>query len=221
MAKDPTYGWDWSRFVGSAEAMKWTRRDLPVLDAVMKQVAGRSVVVQAGGNLGLFPKRLAQEFQAVYTFDPDPGNFAKLMTNAPEVNIVKLQAALGDKRVCVRTETTTRRDGKPNVHEGVTYISGAGILPTLRIDDLGLHVCDLIYLDTEGCELDGLRGAAQTIERCRPFIALEINKNLGYMGLTPEDVHRWLDDQGYNETPVSAPHTQHKDHLFQPREWLQ
>lgn len=216
----PTYGWDWSRFVGSAEALKWTRRDLPVLDAVMAQTVGRSVAVQAGGNLGLFPKRLAKKFRAVYTFEPDPENFAKLMHNAPEANIVKLQAAVGAERALVST-VKARRDGKPNVHEGVTHISGPGMIPTLRIDDLGLSVCDLIYLDTEGCELDGLNGAVETIARCRPVIALEINKNLGYRGLTPDDVRHWLDAKEYGESPISDVHTQHKDHLFHPLEWLQ
>lgn len=212
----PDYGWPWGKFKGSPEALKWNRRDLPVVDAVLKVVQGRTAAVQAGGNLGLFPKRLAQVFGAVYTFEPHPDNFVKLMFNAPEANIVKFQAALGDERRLVRT-SMTRRDGKENVHEGIAHVAGPGIVPTLRIDDLALPVCDLIYLDTEGDELFGLRGAVETIQRCRPVIAVEINKNLGYVGLQPDDVIGWVMDQGYQER-ANIGHTMHKDRLFVPQE---
>lgn len=171
------YGWNWSHFIGSSRGLLLNRRDLTSVDTVLASwVRGRTVAVQAGGNLGIFPKRLAQEFRAVYTFEPDAGCFAALCRNAPEPNILKLQAALGAGPAFV-SMAATRRDLKPNPpHEGLTHIDGAGIVPTLRLDDLGLPVCDLIYLDVEGSEAAALAGAHATIDRCRPVIVMEVRE---------------------------------------------
>ena len=87
--------WEWSRFQGSKTQLRLLHRDLHCLGKVLRLVPGRDVAVQAGGNLGLWPKRLAQEFRRVITFEPDPDNFAMLRHNAPERNIEAYQAALG------------------------------------------------------------------------------------------------------------------------------
>lgn len=209
----PAVPWKWQKLKGSPEALKWARRDLNNLDHVLTVTPGRTAVVQAGGNLGVFPKRLAQTFETVYTFEPAGDLFAMLMKNAPEENIVKFQAALGDER-CLIGMSRERRDGKPNNHEGITHVAGPGNIPTLRIDDLGLDVCDLIYLDLEGWELYALRGAARTLDVCRPVVACEINKSLGFVGIEPDAVRHEILKHGYRfvERMIS-------DELFVPAEW--
>ena len=197
-----TYGWDWSAFCGSRVGLALNHRDLSSIDAVLLLVPGRTAVIQAGGNLGIFPKRLAQEFRTVYTFEPAADLFALLQQNAPEMNIVKFQAALGDARGLIGL-SRERRDGKQKhgkikpSHEGITHIAGSGVVPTLRIDDLALPVCDLIYLDIEGWELHAVRGARDTLARCRPVLVVEMNQNAGYVGLTPEEIRAAIAVSGY------------------------
>ena len=189
-------GWNWKAFQGSASALKWNRRDLAAIAAVLALVPGRTAAVQAGGNLGIFPKALAREFQTVYRFEPAPELFAMLVHNAPEPNIVKFQAALGDVPQLVGV-SRTRRDGKPDAHEGITHVAGAGTLPMLRVDDLRLPACDLLYLDVEGYELFALRGAHALIQRCRPVIAVEINKGIEFVGFTGDDVREYITKHQY------------------------
>lgn len=193
--------WAWERFVGSADALKYARRDLPNINILLRDVPGRSAVVQAGGNLGLYPRRLAELFQTVYAFEPASDLFAAMQANAPAANIVRLQAVVGDERRLVGL-SRERRDGKPNAHEGITHVSGPGTIPTLRIDDLGLPVCDLIMLDVEGWELFALRGASETLARCRPTVCVEINRSIEFVGLTGEDVRSFLHVSGYGKMRV-------------------
>lgn len=189
--------YDWEAFQGSAVAIGWARRDLTSVDQVLTVVPGRSTCVQAGGNLGVFPKYLAKHFESVITFEPSQDLFPKLMANAGEPNIIKIQAALGDRGGVVGTECT-RRDAKPMaVHEGLTHIVPNGIVPRLRLDTLELPIVDLLYLDLEGYELYALRGAVETIRRCRPVIAVEINRNITFEGHTEEDVRSFVVAQGY------------------------
>lgn len=202
--------WDWASFQGSREALKYNRRDLADLPVVLNSVPGRQVVVQAGGNLGLYAKALARDFETVYTFEPAPGTFAKLVHNAPEPNIVKLQAALGDSPRLIGL-CDQRRDGKPNNHEGIVHVSGAGTLPMLRLDDFRLPTVDLLYLDLEGYELFALWGAVETVARCRPVLAIEINKGIEFCGYKGADVRQWITDRGYRHVCRV-----HSDDIFVP-----
>jgi FkbM family methyltransferase len=199
---------------GSAEALKYSRRELQHLDAVLAITPGRTAAVQAGGNLGLFPKRLAQEFATVYTFEPAADLFKMMQENAPEPNIIAFQAALGYMRELVETRRV-RRDGSTKVaHEGITHVVPGGTIPTLRVDDLNLPVCDLLYLDIEGAELEALHGSAGTLGRCRPVVAVELNKNLAYVGLEDRDVLNFLHAQGYRHALTLG-----SDQVFVPEEW--
>lgn len=193
------YGWDWKRFAGSEQDLKWARVDLGNLDAALarKELTQKNVAIQAGGNLGIFPKRLAQVFDHVYTFEPEPRLFTALLKNAPESNIYRFQAAVGCKKDFISLRNT-RRDGTPAPQLGVTHVVNApGAVPTLRIDDFGFPACDLIYLDIEGWEPYAIIGARETIRQYRPLIVVEINKALDHVGVHPDTLRGLILEQDY------------------------
>jgi FkbM family methyltransferase len=198
--------------LGSASAIKYSTRELANLETVLALVPGREAVIQAGGNIGIVPRVLSQHFKTTYTFEPAPDLFDKMLRNAPAENIVRFQAALGDRRGLVGT-SRVRRDGKPNAHEGITHVVPGGTIPTLLVDDLALPVCDLIYLDIEGLELAALRGSVETLRRCRPVVAVEINKNLKYVDVTEADIYAFFADHGYAHLMCVG-----SDHVFLPVE---
>lgn len=203
--------WPWDRFKGSAAQLKWSFRDLRNLDVAISMCTLRRTVVQAGGNLGIFPKRLAECFETVLTFEPDPKLCRILKHNAPEPNITVTTAALGDAYDSVGV-ATCRRDGSNRpVHEGLTHIAGGGDIPQVRVDDLRLKDCDLLYLDIEGYELNALRGAELTIDRCRPVIGVEVNRNISYYGATAEELRGWLRRRGY-----SLRYSCNSDEIYRP-----
>lgn len=141
-------------------------------DAYLRHVKSRNVVVQAGGNCGLYPRLFSQYFQTVYTFEPDPLNFHCLVNNCQRDNIIKINAALGDAFELVRV----RRAGMSNV--GMHTITKEGgdfpkITPQFTIDSLGLENCDLIQLDVEGYEPKVIGGALETIRKFHPVISCE------------------------------------------------
>lgn len=136
----------------------------------LKYTKETKVCVQAGGNVGVWPKHLSTIFDVVYTFEPNPENFNCLSRNCPEHNIVKFNAGLSNHHEMVTVKSPNREldhnCGAYQVHEG-------GYIPTLRIDDLNLPHCDLIYLDIEGYEYFAIQGALDTIQKYKPVIALE------------------------------------------------
>lgn len=199
---------------GDALLLKWNAKDLESLQEVVRQwCMRRRSVVQAGGCLGVFAQYLAGEFQQVYTFEPDPAMFALLVANVSEPNVVKLQAALGHARGrMVSTECSLREnDGNTKLHGGMTRTESGGFLPTLKIDDLGLEDCDLIYLDVEGDEMYAIMGALETIRHCKPVLVCEINRGIDYRGINREVFASYICGLGYRHAA-----TLRSDYVFVP-----
>lgn len=127
------------------------------------------VAVQAGGNMGLYPKLLARRFDWVYTFEPFPLSFVCLSRNVTEDNVFKVNAALSDRHGLV----SIPMEHHENYGMNSVAFEVPGRIPSFRIDDLALDECDLIWLDTESTENTIIEGAWETIERFKPVIATE------------------------------------------------
>ena len=161
---------------------------------IFPHVETKGVAIQAGGAMGMWSKRMAQVFDTVYTFEPNPQSFHCLNVNCPEENIVKMQAALGENPGLV----TMAYHEAPNNY-GAYMCQRGGIIPTLRIDDLGIERCDLIMLDIEGYELFALRGAEETINKFKPLIVVEDKAPcLIKMKLQSGGVEKYLRTLGYS-----------------------
>ena len=139
------------------------------VERALAYVEHKGVAVQAGGNVGTWPKYLAAQFDVVYTAEPEINNFRCLMNNVTEDNIVPLHVAFGQTHELIKVGLTN----KERDNTGAYFVDGEGIVPTIRIDDLALKGCDLIQLDIEGYELFALMGGEETIKKYRPVIMLE------------------------------------------------
>lgn len=142
---------------------------LPDVKKALIHVVKFKRCIQAGGNVGVWPKYLSKHFDEVVTFEPDEENFGCLLENVDERNVVKVRGALGSHR----GTTGLLRDPK-NV--GAHLTQGEGDIEIFRIDDLQGPV-DFIQLDVEGDELYALMGAVRTLETDHPVLMLE-DKNI-------------------------------------------
>jgi FkbM family methyltransferase len=167
--------------VGAAEAAVRTIGDLEV---AYRHCRNFDVAVQAGGNCGVWPAAMGQKFKTVYSFEPDPTNFRCLCANAASENIIKFNAALGLVR---RTVQMTKRPDNC----GALQVDGAGPIPTMRIDDLELQSCDLIYLDIEGYEMPALQGAKRTIDKFSPVVVVEDKGMSERYGIKIGEIETW------------------------------
>lgn len=138
-------------------------------DKYVKYLTHKRVVIQAGGNLGLYPRLFSDFFDYVYTFEPDTRNFHYLTLNCQKDNIYKFNAALGDKHAMVQVNRISRQNY--GMHK-VDHVP-EGTVPQLKIDDFDWQFCDMIQLDVEGYEEYILQGGIETIRKFKPLITLE------------------------------------------------
>ena len=178
----------------------WPKGDKKCRPAVMSTIKdadqaialcnAHDIAVQAGGNCGMWPRYLAKRFSTVYTFEPDITNFRCLNLNVPDDNVIRLQAALGDKPRGVSLIHTP-----DNI--GAHRVGSKGMIPVMRIDDMRLPGCDLIQLDIEGYEVHALRGAVHTIDNFKPVIMLEDKGHHQKYGLGKGALDELLETLGY------------------------
>lgn len=155
---------------------------------LLSHVERRGTAVQAGGNVGLYPLALGHVFRTVHTFEPEAENYNCLLANLKRHprsgEIISHYAALGEAPGGCRLTMNIP------VNTGTYRVDGPGEIPMLTIDGLGLKECDLIWLDVEGWEWNVLRGAVETINRCKPVIIFEEN------GLSESPLD-WLSKMNY------------------------
>ena len=133
----------------------------------------RRVCIQAGANQGMYPKFYSNFFEKVYTFEPDPDNYKCVEKNCGSVdNIVIQRAALGTGGPPLHLiKADNRNTGMHRTFN--SEMNGSFEVPQISIDSLELDNVDLIHLDIEQFEETALRGAIDTIERCKPVIISE------------------------------------------------
>ena len=149
-------------------------------------------VIQAGGNIGVYPATMAGQFERVITVEPDLTNYQALLLNvAGHANIEHHWAAFGDKI------GTASVDHPYPENIGAHQLKAGNDVRVLTIDSFCVNNCDFIQLDIEGYEHLALLGAEKTIKKTYPVITLEL-KGLGSRyGYTDEDTINLLQDWGY------------------------
>lgn len=127
-----------------------------------------------GGALDLFSSyRFAQKtkgnYSVIYAFEPDAGSFAACLQNKElfDERLHLSQAALWD---CAGTLSFSTDAENSRCERGGETLVAADTLDSL----LGGASPTLIKLHLEGAELRALKGAAKTIKRCRPALALTV-----------------------------------------------
>lgn len=152
---------------------------------ILSEIGGASVVVQAGGNCGLYTAQYASLVDEVITFEPDPVNYFCLENNLLNYdNVTMFESALGAEEsevliMCDRKNTGASKI--TNRKHGNNYK-----VKQVRLDDFNVAP-DLVHLDVEGWEHYALEGMIETLKEHHPAVAVENNnggdflKDLGYL----------------------------------------
>jgi FkbM family methyltransferase len=153
--------------------LEWKNKSKTIIDLCKD----KNVVVQAGGNLGVFPAYLSKTFEKVITFEPIHKNYICLLENISGINNISVyNYGLGDKY----SSTKILKEVPQNCGAIRLEYDNEGNIPIIPLDEVNFNTVDLIWLDVEGFEIKALRGAKNTIMKYKPILVAENN------GITPE-----------------------------------
>ena len=144
------------------------------------------LVIQAGGNVGVWPRYLRSKFNRVITFEPSKENYELMLKNLSGVDVQIFNAALSDRAGRLGMKLNPQNCGDDQTIPGSEVVA-------MTVDDLDLSP-DLLYLDIQGDELPALKGARQTLERCSPVVVVEID---GHQMRRHGDPRPFLQGLGY------------------------
>lgn len=144
------------------------RKTITDMDLTVAQCKEKRVCVQAGGHVGMWPRRLARYFRQVYSFEPQETMFTAMQLNNLPQNVMFWNGALGS-RPGIKMLSIRNTMGSSRIAEDGTYP-----VEVVTIDSMELKHLDALFIDTEGHEVHVLDGGEETIMRCRPVIHTEL-----------------------------------------------
>lgn len=150
------------------ERKKPSRQEkLQHLHKALSYVKSFRLAVDVGAHVGNWTKIMAGQFERVVAFEPLPSNQERWRRQMAGIdNATLICAAVGDERV------RTRLQGEK--HSKHFCVKDAdGDTEMLRLDDYKFSNLDFLKVDTEGADALVLRGAEQTLRRCRPVVIVE------------------------------------------------
>lgn len=125
-----------------------------------------------GISLDAFLRENENHFRRYYGIEPDKDNFVKLKDYISSLsNEVKAKIVITDKAVYDEERTLMLY----NLNGPGSFVSDIGkqAVNTDKIDNLlDEDGATYIKMNIEGCEVEALRGAEQTIRRCKPRLAI-------------------------------------------------
>lgn len=152
--------------------------------AVFQQVLRNgTLAVEVGANIGAHTVELSRFVGVagqVHAFEPQRIVFQTLCANLALnqcANVFARQMALGVAAgmISVPPVEPTVRTNFGGIALG--QFAGGEPVPMATLDSLDLPACHLLKVDVEGMEVEVLKGSAQTIDRYRPVLYVENDRN--------------------------------------------
>lgn len=161
--------------------------------------------IDLGAHVGIFSRHFAQCFKEVVAFEPTPETRACLERNVPP-NVRIVPYACGDRERDVIFRRRIKNSGGTEMARDLSTASDATLHYPARmmtLDSFHLDEVGLIKIDIQGAEPLALRGAAETLRRCKPVVLIE-EKPFGGKGAngSVEHIHEsreMLISYGYRE----------------------
>lgn len=174
------------------------------LEAALTHVTNFDAAIDGGAHVGTWTRVLAGRFRRVVSFEPSEDTYECLLWNIRQAGLTNVQcvnAALGAAAGHVSMALDAVNAARANT--GARFTQPGGPIAVVTIDSLAREDVGFLKLDIEGSEPAALRGAAETIARCRPIVLFE-NKKLWtrHFGLPKDAVARILTGYGYRQLQV-------------------
>jgi len=144
-------------------------------DKALEYVKTFNRAIDVGANVGLWSRPLSEKFQVVESFEPMDVFTECLKINAPKAIIHKV--ALGESETTVDLILTEENTGNTHVDSNTI---GKGSLPMKTLDSFKFEEVNFIKLDCEGFEVAVIKGAVETLLRCKPIIVVEQKPHLHF-----------------------------------------
>ena len=132
----------------------------------LKYVNQWRVCLDIGSNIGQWTRPLAERFQSVVCFEPNPNFRECFEKNIQEKNVLLWPYGLSNKA------HTAKQDFNSTVLQ-----QEDGDIECRTLDSFGLTNVDFVKIDVDGFEVPLLNGAMETLTKNNPVINIEMKRD--------------------------------------------
>jgi FkbM family methyltransferase len=142
---------------------------------VIEHLPNKRTFLDVGANVGIWSLPMIQHFKKVVSYEPSIQNIECIKTNIPA-------------GIELRTKAVADFNGEAKFHQagkncGDGKLCREGVKSTytvsvVKLDDENLENVDLVKIDTQGWELDALKGMHNIITKQRPWVMIEVNEDI-------------------------------------------
>lgn len=186
-----------------------SRWEAPDIAALQPLVRPGSVVIDVGANIGFFTRRFAEWVRPrglVIAMEPERNNFATLTAMLSQrglLNVEPIQAVAAECTGSLRLQINPSHPADHRI--GASGIEVRAVTLDSLLEERGWPEVSLIKIDVQGAEERVLRGATETLRRCRPALYVEVDDAaLRQMGSSSERVLAHLQSAGYEICRVES-----------------
>ena len=142
---------------------------------VIESLPNKRTFVDVGANVGIWSLPMRLHFEKVISYEPSKQNIECIKSNIPS-GIELREKAVADFNGEAKFHQAGKNCGDGKLcREGV---KSAYVVPVVKLDDENLQNVDMIKIDTQGWELDVLKGMHNIITTQRPWIMIEVNEDI-------------------------------------------
>lgn len=163
----------------------------------------KRVALHIGSHYGFKSKILSEIFNEVHTFDFDNKINQYMKINIKKFNIknIKINSfGLGNENKNVETSDFLKEKKIHGPLSNHIIENSEGKHQIKKLDNLKIKNIDLMIIDTEGYEMNVLKGGIKTIRNFLPIIIMEIHKSkdlTSRYGYNKVESYNFLKDLGY------------------------
>jgi FkbM family methyltransferase len=141
------------------------------------------IIVDVGANLGIYTHAARRYARHVIAIEPQPLLAASLRSAYGGTSVEVVQCGLSDRpgtfSLYVPIIDSLPVDTRASLLSGLNGNTEVSVqIPVRTLDSFSLNDVNLIKIDVEGLELEVLRGARETLARCRPAIVVEAEERM-------------------------------------------
>jgi len=186
-----------ARMIINGRAAYQGKKQLALLAEAVRVKGQLRRIVDVGAHIGLWSFNLAPACQHLEAFEPVAlhrecfeRNVMAGIEDVTRVNLHAIALGAGEGSVSIHTAPTSSGD---------SWVSGEGKIPMETLDSFEFPDVDVIKIDCEGYEENVLRGAIDTLRRCRPVIMVEQKRTMASdrFGLNTLGAVQLLQEIGY------------------------
>lgn len=171
---------------GTYQIRKWR--------ACLPHIKQFRVAVDVGAHVGLWSMQMVKHFRTVCAFEPVQQFRECYQANLDGHNVLLYHCALGAQSGRVAMKIPLLESG---LDTGGTHVVPGDEVEMRTLDEFDFNEVDFLKVDCEGYELEVLKGAKDTLVRCRPCVIVEqkphkLGPNFGIQGTPAVDFLREL-----------------------------